>query len=199
MKLEKLTAGAAVLAGPVYLGVGLTTALLTPGFDLSRHPLSLSTLGPLGAVQMANFWVTGLLVVVASLGWKRTAGWFLRLYGVALVLAGVFLPDPVAGFPPGAEGGFSWHGMLHFAVGGVGFLFLFLSTVAMGLRQFRSGKPGWAGFGWVTGVVFLAAFAWMAGSGGSPGGILTFWLGLALTFVWIATTGVSQVRASPVQ
>ncbi len=48
-----------VVAGPLYLIVGLTQALTRPGFDITRHDLSLLSNGDLGWVQISNFVLSG--------------------------------------------------------------------------------------------------------------------------------------------
>jgi hypothetical protein len=61
------------VAGPLFLTVGLIQALTRDGFDLSRHPLSLLSLGDLGWIQIANFIVTGALYVACALGARFVA------------------------------------------------------------------------------------------------------------------------------
>src|SRR5688572_25237728 len=65
-----------VIAGPLYLTVGLAQALTRPGFDLSRHALSLLSNGDLGWIHVTNLIVSGLLVIGAAVGLRRslTAG-----------------------------------------------------------------------------------------------------------------------------
>ena len=60
-----------VVAGPVYVGVGLIQMLVRDGFDIRRHALSLLSNGDLGWIQVANFLVTGLLVIVGAAGMRR--------------------------------------------------------------------------------------------------------------------------------
>jgi hypothetical protein len=60
------------LAGPVYIGVGLAQALLRPGFDITRHDLSLLANGELGWIQIGNFVLSGVLVIAGALGLRRT-------------------------------------------------------------------------------------------------------------------------------
>ena len=64
-----LTAGA--IAGPVYLIVGLAQAFTRPGFDITRHALSLLSNGDLGWIQVTNFLVSGLLVIAGAIGMRR--------------------------------------------------------------------------------------------------------------------------------
>lgn len=137
---------AGVVAGPLFLTVGLVQASTRDGFDLDRHALSLLALGQLGFVQVANFVVTGVLLAVAAAGMRRAMGrgvgatWGPRLvagFGVGMVLAGVFVADPADGFPvgtPSGPGEISWHGALH----GLGFAVAMLSWVAACLVLARS-------------------------------------------------------------
>src|SRR5688500_8785847 len=52
-----------IIAGPVFLTVTMVQAITRRGFDLSRHPVSLLSLGDFGWLQIANFVVTGALCV----------------------------------------------------------------------------------------------------------------------------------------
>ena len=63
--------GWGVVAGPFYVVVGLVLAITRPGFDLTRHALSLLTLGDLGWLQRGNLILTGLMAIVAALGILR--------------------------------------------------------------------------------------------------------------------------------
>ena len=152
-----------IAAGPLFLTVGLTQAFIRDGFDLSRHPLSLLSLGDLGWVQIANFVVTGGLFVACATGMRRVlrpgrgGTWGPRLVGAlgaGLVMAGVFVADAGAGFPPGAPAGapqMSWHGVLH----EIGFV---LSTLGMlaGCLVFARRFAGLRQWGWVGGCVASA-------------------------------------------
>ena len=118
-----LTAGLA--AGPVLGLTWLVQGLVRDGYDFTRHPMSLLALGESGWVQIANFCVTGGLILGCAVGLRRTladgpgARWAPRLVaavGAGLIAAGVFTADPGAGFPEGAPAGapqLSWHGILH--------------------------------------------------------------------------------------
>ena len=64
----KLLLTGGVLAGPIYILVGIAQILTREGFDITRHPLSMMSLGDLGWIQIANFIVTGLLVIAGAIG-----------------------------------------------------------------------------------------------------------------------------------
>jgi Protein of unknown function (DUF998) len=139
VKTNRALLAGGVAAGPVFvLSVGLQM-VVRPGFDALRDPLSLLTLGDWGWVQVATFVLTGALGIAGALGVRRalagTRGgtWgpaMLGLWGVGLIAAGAFVPDPALGFPPGTPPGvpghMSWHSTLH----GVAFFTAFSSLVA---------------------------------------------------------------------
>ena len=192
MRFSKALLWCGVLAGPLYLVVGLSHALLRPGFDLTKYPLSLLSNGDWGWVQIANFVVTGLLVVAAALGWSRSragsehraAPWLLGVYGAALIASGIFVADPVPGFPVGAVVPASmspWH----FVAGALGFFALGGACFTASRRFSRQGLHGWSHFSWLTGGLFLLSFMTLASGGGNPWTLLAFWLGLTLTWVWL--------------
>jgi hypothetical protein len=118
-----LTCG--IVAGPLFLLVWALQAFTRDGFDPGRHPLSLLSLGDLGWIQIANFVVTGALLVACSVGMRpvlrpgRGSTWgpvLIGAFGAGFIVAGVFTTDPGAGFPAGAPAGapdMSWHGALH--------------------------------------------------------------------------------------
>ncbi|HEV7657352.1 MAG TPA: DUF998 domain-containing protein [Mycobacteriales bacterium] len=186
--------GWGAVAGPFYVVVSLAQALTRDGFDLARHPWSVLENGPLGWIQSANLVLTGALVVAFALGLRRAigAGWAPRLlaaYGVTLAGAGIFTADPVAGFPAGSPGGvLSWHGTLHFLVGGIGFACMIAACLVLGRRFARAGERRWARASRVTGIAFLAAFAGI--TTGSPAATLPFVAGVVLSFGWLAGLAV---------
>ena len=147
-----LTCG--MLAGPIYLAVGIAQGLLRDGFDFERHPLSVLANGPGGWVQTANFVVTGLLVVSAAVGLQRVlratsraTGIFLGAFGVSMLVAAVCPADPMDGFPVGTPLGvptsMSTLGLLHFAAGGLGFVALAVACSGCLARHVASRRT-WA-------------------------------------------------------
>jgi hypothetical protein len=166
-----------MVAGPLFIVVGLLQAFTREGFDLRRHPLSLLSNGDLGWVQVATFVVTGLLFAGAAVGMRRVlhpgrgGTWgplLVGAVGVGMIFAGVFVADPADGFPPGTPPGrpdtLSWHSGLHFLVAGVAYLSLIAATFVFARRFAWLGQRGWAWYSLATGVVFLAVwlalFAW---------------------------------------
>ena len=194
--------GYGVLAGPFYVTVSLAQAATREGFDLRRHAWSLLSNGSLGWIQIANFILTGLMVIAFAAGLRRAtaAVWAPRLiavFGAGMIGAGIFRADPGAGFPAGtpATTTVSWPGLLHFMIGGVGFLALTAACLAIGARYARSGERGWAAYSRVTGVVFLAAFAGIASGSGTPAVILSFVAAVILVFAWLTMVAVRTYKS----
>jgi hypothetical protein len=130
----------------------LIQAVTRPGFNLTRDAASLLDNGSWGWIQVLNFIVTGLLLIAAGVGLRRTlttgrgSRWAPRLLiiaGAGLAGGGVFHPDPSNGFPPGTPPGASavsdWHGMLHQICGSAAFLALIALCVVLGRRLASNG------------------------------------------------------------
>ena len=184
----------AVVAGPLYVVVSLIEVAGRDGFDPRRHAWSQLAGGDLGWIHVANLVVSGLLVVLGAYGWREVLGrgaWAPRLlavYGLGLVAAGIFRADPGGGFPPGTPETVtvSWHGVLHFAAGAVGFLGLVAACLVLARRYRAAGRSGWAAFSLVTGVLFLLAFGALAAGGGAAWSLLSFTAAVILASAWIS-------------
>jgi hypothetical membrane protein len=192
-RVTKSLLGYGVLAGPLYVTVALAQAYTREGFDPTRHAWSLLQNGDLGWVQTTNLIVSGLMVVAAAVGVRRAAGRGavpLGIYGVSMVVAGLFRADPGPGFPPGSAGGtVSWHGLVHLAAGGVGFVAL---AAACFLLARRSGFPLLSR---LVGVIFVATFLAMNASAGAAWGIVAFTAGVVLVSAWLTAVSVRLYRS----
>lgn len=160
------------LGGPLFVVVLLIQGATRPGYSPMRHPGSLLSLGDQGWIQITNFLVTGLLMLAFAVGLRRALGsgrgsrWgplLLAGYGLGLLAAGVFVTDPLLGYPPGTPSGpnatVSWHGTLHNLAGLVAFASL--SAACFVLARRFAAQPagrGWAVYCMVTGVAVLACF-----------------------------------------
>ncbi len=196
-----------ILAGPVYVLVGTAQAMLREGFDPRRHALSLLSNGSLGWIQIANFLVTGLMVLACSYGLKRVLGsgpgrtWgplLLGIYGLGLIGAGFFSADPALGFPPGTPPGsphtVSTHGLLHFVCGGVGFLGLIASCMVFARRFASFKETGWAWYSALTGLIFFAAFFGIASGSSKASIILAFYAAVVLAWSWITAIAARTLK-----
>lgn len=200
--------GYGVLVGPFYLVVGVVHALLREGFDFARHPLSLLTLGGTGWIQIANLVLSGLMVCVAALGVHRALKGargaratvaLLAVYGLCVLLSGVFVPDPMAGFPVGAAvpetPGAS--GIAHLALGAVGFLALAGAAVAGSVWARAAGRRRAAVWSVVAAVLIVGGFFSGAALATVPGGVAGLWLAVLTGWTWLALFSVTVYRTVP--
>jgi hypothetical protein len=205
-RITRSLLGYGIVAGPIYVVVALSQALTRDGFDLSKHAWSLLENGRLGWIQITNFILIGLMTVAAAIGLRRAlpAGrvrtWapaLIAAYGVSLIGAGIFRADPAQGFPVGTPETttISWHGMLHFMVGAIGFLCLIAACFVVASRYSGDGRRGLAAFSRTTGVVFLAGFVGIAS--GSHGLVTLAFVAAVLTVcAWLTTTFVHFYRTA---
>jgi Protein of unknown function (DUF998) len=128
------------VAGPMYVAVTAAQALTRDGFDLSRHPFNALTAGDLGWIHRTNLFLAGVLTVLFAVGVGRVlrpgrgARWgprLLGLYGLGLMIGGVFSSNPVSGFPPGTSPETTWHGMVHVAARGSGYVVLIAASLVI--------------------------------------------------------------------
>jgi hypothetical protein len=179
----------------------LVQALTRPGFDLTRQPLSLLSLGDGGWVQTVNFAVAGLLSIACAIGLRRAlrAGrggtWgpiLIGAWGIGLLAGGAFAPDPALGFPPGSPAGnpemLSWRGILHSVAFNVGTLALSGACVAFA-RRFASLKESvWlaGSVGSAIAVPALVKLGTALGVQGAPGAGIVFFLIPVVAWSWLS-------------
>ena len=201
--------GYGLLAGPFYLIAGLIEASTRSGYHIARHDLSLLANGPLGWIHVTVLVLTGVMTIAAARGMgralagRRGGAWGSRLvagYGLGLIAAGVFVADPMNGFPLGTPDGrpahLSVHGTLHVVAGGLGFLCLIAATLVLAGTFARSGENRWAWFSRITGIVFAAGFAGLATGSSSAPIILGFWVAVALAFAWLGAVSLHLYRST---
>ncbi|MDP9281346.1 MAG: DUF998 domain-containing protein [Chloroflexota bacterium] len=198
-----------VIAGPLYIIVGAIQVLIRPGFDVRYNVLSQMALGDLGWIQTANFAACGLLVIGGAIGIGRSlnagrgATWAPRLigiYGAGLVGAAIFSADPGFGFPPGTPAGapttMSTHGLMHFAVAGIGFFAIIGACFVLGRRFAKAGEHRWARYSAFTGAFFLVAFLGTASGSGLVAFTLGLWVAIGLAWVWLSAVSARLIRGS---
>lgn len=181
-----------IVAGPLFLGVGLAQGLTRDGFDFTRNAISQLSLGDLGWIQVAGFLLTGVLVITSSIGVRRAlrdtpgGAWAPRLIGVfgaSFLFAAVFTADPGNGFPVGAPSAqvaaMSWHGTIHMLSGMVGYLALCAAFIVLARHFTAHRHRGWAISSRAVSVGVLAGFA------GSSASVLAFTVGAGLGLLWL--------------
>jgi len=72
-KLTRALLACGAVAGPFYIVVGVLQLFIRPGFDITRHMLSLLANGDLGWIQITNFEVSGLLTIAGAIGIRQAS------------------------------------------------------------------------------------------------------------------------------
>ena len=157
-----------VILAPLFYAVVLIQAFTRAGFDIRRAPLSILSLGELGWIQIANFILAGVLALACALGIRRVlagrkGGTFgpllIATYGLGLIVAGTFHPDPGYHFPPGVGAPAEMLPVMsdHAKIHSLGFVIVVLSLIAacfVFCFGFRSrGQSGWSVYSAATGIV----------------------------------------------
>lgn len=199
--------GWGVGAGIFYLAVGITQGLFRDGFSFAEHPLSLLMLGDFGWIQMTNLILTGLMVIAAAIGFQRAmkphnramrTGIALGIYGLALIGAGIFPPDPVDGFPTAdstAEA--TTGGVMHLAFGGIGFIALAAAAFFL-VGWFRErGDSSSASRARLAGIAILVGFLGGAALATSTFGVFLLWVAVVAGWVWLTVTSLKMYRVVP--
>lgn len=198
--------GWGVVAGLFYLVVALVLALTRSGFDLSRHALSLLMLGEHGWMQRATIIVAGLMVFAAACGVLRTIrdgrglaiGVLTGVYGLCLVFSGILVPDPVAGFPPGSDGGVvSASGIGHLMAGALGFVALALAAFTYARWAAQRGATGQSRLGLVGAVLIVAGFVGGAVLAQSPLGVALLWIAVLAGWAWLGLASAHLYTVVP--
>jgi hypothetical protein len=157
-------------------------------------------LGPLGWLQVVNFILLGLALMVFAVGLHRGVAVWVRgsvigpgllvVAGVALVLA-AFKTDPLLSGGPQ-----SWHGLIHGLAFALLILSLLLSFLLLWWRLRRD--PLWRGYDLysiVTAVLYVVLFILSASQ-------LAFYLFLGMVLVWVEVMAIrlrSVAESSTVQ
>jgi len=195
-----VTAGA--IAGPVFVLTASVQSVSRDGFDLTRQPISLLSLGDAGWVQITNFILAGLLMLGFAVGAaralrggpsRRWAPWLFGVFGIGLIIGGAFTADPALGFPAGAPEGIpdtmSLHAMVHAIAPPLAFTALVIGMFVIAHRLAWEGRRGAAVW---TRVAAVACFALSVPVG--PGFSVRLLLAVALGFGWITAYAVSLLR-----
>lgn len=194
-----------VLAGPLFIATATLQIITRDGFDLRRHPISLLSVGEHGWVQVTNFIVAGVLSIIFSVGVARVltdglaSRWgprFLTLFGVGLVIGGVFKADPALGFPAGAPEGIPEHistpALIHAFAPPLAFLSLIGACLVIARRLAADGLVRAA---LVTRVVAAVCFVLSVPVG--FGFSIRLFVAVALAFAWLAGYAVYLRRITP--
>ena len=197
------------ITGTLFFAVAIIQIIIRPGYTISQNAISQLSLGDLGWIQIISFIVTGLLAVACAIGVRRMlkgqkgGTWgalLIGTFGLGLIVAGIFPPDPAFGFPSGAPPGpampMSGHATLH----AIGFFISMLSMIIDSFvfaRRFRALRQrSWVIYCIASGVtvpVLIALSIVMV----SWAGVIVAFAG-AVAFGWVSVLAV-RLRAELAQ
>ena len=212
VKTKTLLACGAI-GGPLFVAAFLVGGATRADYDPLRHPVSSLALGDSGWTQTANFIVVGLLMLAFAVGLRRAlrslggAIWgplLVGIWAIGLLGAGVFVTDPVSGYPPGTSdrmSGYSWHGALHDIFSLAAFVALAVACFVFGRWFSARGERGSAIYSAVTGIVFAVAFVLSSAGFGQAEGLVDLAglfqrVAVAVGFGWLALLAVHLLRGS---
>src|SRR5262245_50953180 len=157
-----------LMAGPLFTVGWIVGGLSRANYDPRRYPISALSIGEFGWTQIANFIVTGLLVFACAIEFRRAlrrpsgSVWgplLVGLLGIGLIGAGIFVPDPLNGYPPGTPlipTERTTHGILHDLFGIAFFLGVPINCFVFARLFSRWRQRAWAWYSRVTGIGMLA-------------------------------------------
>jgi Protein of unknown function (DUF998) len=158
-----------VVAGPLFTAAWIVEGATRINYDPLRYPISSLSIGDGGWMQIATFIFTGLLILALAIGLRhalRSSGsvWgpaLVGLAGIGLIGAGIFVADPLNGYPPGTPlipTERTTHGILHDLFGIPFFLGLPITGFVFARLFAKRGKRGWAAYSAISGFAMFAVF-----------------------------------------
>ena len=210
-----------VIAGPMFVSAFTALGARRAGYDWRRHAVSSLAFGREGWGQRANFMLVGALYCVAARGLARSSGRvagpavvpaLVFAAGVGLIGSGVFVTDPVAGFPPdhapagaldaAAEVAPTRNGQLHNLCAIPIFVGIPLAALAGAGSAVRRREYRWAAYCAATAIGMASACALFgAAFDGVPmlvpcGGVFQR-MSIATGFAWLSVLSFRALRLAP--
>ena len=166
MRQRLLYAG--VLGPLFFIVVFLIEGFTRPGYSQWRNFVSQLATGDGGWVQVVNFYVCGLSILLFAIGLRMTikgtrggaaAPIMFGVFALGLLVAGTFSTDPALGYPPGQASVQTVHGAIHGVAGLICFTVLAATCFVMAAHfAWVTGEGRWALYSIVVGVVVLVFF-----------------------------------------
>lgn len=190
----KLPFDPGVIAGILFIAVTLVEIFARPGFSIQKHAISVLSLGERGWVMVAVFVLSGLLTLLSAYGLFAGAGsgpkpWgalLLGIYGIGLILAGVFPAPAGLGFPPGTPEDqqpiMDRSAVIHSIAFMLAFGSLILACFVFAAQFFFGGAPGWAMLSIAAGIAMPVLIALGVSSKIPPG--IAFYIATIIAWAW---------------
>ena len=204
-KTFSYTALAGIIGPTLFVIVFTIAGLLRPGYNALSTYVSALSLGADGGIQIANFIVSGALMLVFARGVaiefkkekiSQAGAWQLAIIATGILLSGPFVMDPMGTLQAQA----SVHGLVHGILGGIVFLLMPISCMVF-YRHLRT-EPKWQTFSkWTLtmGIILIATLTLFTFATKIPSLQIIFrdWFGLLQRLVlipfmfWEFTLGVA--------
>jgi hypothetical protein len=164
----RLLLGCGAVGPLLFILVFLIEGATRPSYSAWHHMVSSLSQGEQGWMQITNFIVCGILVLCFAIGLRRVlhpgkgSTWgpiLLGVFGLCLMGAGIFVTDPLLGYPPGAPSTPSVPGAIHVLLSL--FVFTALPAACFVLARRFAGDPAWRGWTFysiATGILVLVLF-----------------------------------------
>lgn len=198
-----------IISTPFFYIAAIIQSFTRTGFDIRRHAISTLTLGDAGWIQSANFCITGLLAVSAAIGIRRLlrgrkgGTWgalLICVYGIGMIMAGLFRPDPGLSFPSGAPAGaptsMSGHAALHSVAFFTAFICLIVASIVFARRFASQGERGWSIY-CIASCILAPVLIILGSSIGTWIGVIMGSAGI-VAFGWVSLLSV-KLRAETLQ
>ena len=193
--------------GPLlFVTVLLIEGATRPGYSAWHTFGSLLSLGDQGWMQITNFIVCGVLVLGFAIGLRlvlhagKGAVWgplLLGLFGLLLIIAGIFVTDPGQGYPVGVAplANPTGHGIIHALSGLAIFIVVPIAAFVM-IRRFVSDPTwrGWALYSLLTGLIMLASFFLSQLPGANALAGLLQRVGIIAGWIWVSLFALTLLR-----
>jgi hypothetical protein len=159
-----------VIAGPLFTFLWFVQGFTRANYDPMRYAISSLSIGESGWIQIANFLITGSLILAFSFELRRAlrrpsgSVWgplLIGLIGIGLIGSGIFVTDPLNGYPPGTPvipTERTAHGILHDLFGIPVFLGLPITCFVFAAFFARQGERSWAWYSRLSGIGMFAVF-----------------------------------------
>ena len=200
------------IACPLFIITVLIEGATRSDYNSFLFPLSSLSIGDFGWIQISNFIVTGILILVFSIGLrlvfnsataKFRGSLLIGLVGIGLIGAGVFVTDPIFGYPtsePLVLRQFTIHGHLHDAFSMLVFVCLPWACFVFRKRFVTTGEHGWATYSAFTGFAMIATFIIASMGFKQLSGFVDFAgvsqrVCIAIGWIWITLLSLHLLRA----
>lgn len=194
-----------MIAPALFVTTFLVEGWLSPGYDPVARYVSELSIGPRGWIQIANFIITGSLIIIFSIGlrsWLKQRNFplagatLLTIVGFCLFISGPLVTDPSRIF----IGQMSTHGILHGIFGALVFTLSPASCFVFFFRFLKSKEWKWFCMQTLATALFFSAMVVMMKMGQMPSSPLNPYVGLIqkaalISFMpWLFTFALALYR-----